>query len=292
MRINCSGLAKNCCCSFLLLIFACACSTSGKPSGDIFDIRKQAEAKLDLGNKLSDRGSLDDALFQLNEAMRLAVITDDANLRIRSGLSRSNVLFALGRQEEAEAGWNEALAEATAEGNAELAAVCRIHIARGKLFSRTGKDAARQLKDELNRDLALIKSDKLYTAFAWNVIGIAEKELGGYAGAEAAVKRSLEIHEKGRYFELAAYDWFLIASFRSLSGDYGKAKQALETAIAFDRRVENSWGLANDWWALGDVLTKASDRQAARAAYLRSAAIYRGLGNDDAAEEILSRIGD
>jgi tetratricopeptide (TPR) repeat protein len=91
---------------------------------------------------------------------------------------------------------------------------------------------------------------------------------------------------------MAAYDWFMIASFRSLSGDYRGARQALESAIAFDRRVENSWGLANDWRALGDVSQKAGDRAAARAAYLRAAEIFRAIEDESAAEEVLKRMNN
>jgi tetratricopeptide (TPR) repeat protein len=255
----------------------------------VYDLRRQAEAQLELGNRQADRGSFENALFMLDEAMRLAIVADDPGLRIRVGLSRGNVFFSLDRGEEAETAWNEALAEAEKAGSAELAAVCRIHIARGKLLSPGGKAAAQSIRDEVSRNLALIKSDRFYVAFAWMIIGLAEKELGRYAQAEAAVRRSLEIHEKGRYFELAAYDWFMIASFRSLAGDYRGARQALEAAIDFDRRVENSWGLASDWRALGDVNRKAGDHDASRAAYLRAAEIFRAMGNREAAEETLSR---
>jgi tetratricopeptide (TPR) repeat protein len=198
----------------------------------------------------------------------------------------------MGRRQEAVEGWNEALTEAERARNNELAAVSRIHIARGRLLSPEGKAAAQSLRDEVDRNMVLLKSDRLYTAFAWTVIGMAEKELGRYAQAETAVRRGLEIHGKDSYFELAAYDWFMIASFRSLSGDYQGARQALESAIAFDRRVENSWGLASDWRALGDVSQKSGDDAAARTAYQRAADIFRAMGNEAAAEDILSRYSE
>ncbi|MDR0494920.1 MAG: hypothetical protein LBG95_04760 [Treponema sp.] len=253
-------------------------------------MRKRAEVQLNLGNKQADQGNFNNALILLNEALRLAVVTDDPGLRIRARLSRSNALFSSGYGDEARAGWNKALSEAEEIGNSGLAAVCRIHIERGKLLSPEGKSSAQSVRDAVNRDLGLIKQDRYYAAFAWMVISRAEKELGRYGDAEAAARRSLDIHEKDRYFELAAYDWFMIASFRSLAADYRGARQALENALAFDRRVENSWGLASDWHALGDVQAKAGDRPAARAAYQRAAEIYRALGNDETAEQILAKI--
>jgi tetratricopeptide (TPR) repeat protein len=276
----------------IALLIISACSTQPKNPGDVYTARKQAETQLEMGNRQADRGNLDSAMIHLNEAMRLAVTVDDSSLRVRAGLSRGNVLFAMGKREEAVTSWNNALEEAVRQGNTELAAICRIHSARGRLLSPGGKDAARAVRDEVNRDMAQVKSDRFYTAFAWTVIALAEKEMGNYTPAEAALRRSLEIHEKDRFFELAAYDWFIIASCRSLAGNYRGAKQALESAIAFDRRVENSWGLASDWRAMGDIEKKAGNGDAARSAYTRSAAIFSALGNESAAEDALSRGGE
>ena len=267
----------------LLTLFAPACSTRPKNPGDVYDVRRQA-----------DRGGFETALVILDEALRLAIVADDPGLRVRAGLSRGNVLFSLGRGEEAEKAWNDALGEAERAGNNGLSAVSRIHIARGKLLSPAGVPAAgapaQAIRDEVERNLPRIKSDRYYTAFAWTIIGLAEKEMGRYAQAEAAVRRALEIHEKDRYFELAAYDWFMIASFRSLAGNYRGAIEALESAAAFDRRVENSWGLASDWRAMGDVYRKAGNGEASRAAYLRAAEIFRAIGNSEAAAQTLSRM--
>jgi len=266
-----------------------ACSTKPKNPGDVYDVRKQAEAQLALGNRQADRGGFDTSLVILDDAMRLAIVADDPSLRIRAGLSRGNVLFALGRGDEAEKAWNDALGEAERAGSGELAAISRIHIARGRLLSPSGASAAQSVRDEVDRNLAQIKNDRYYTAFAWTIIGLAEKELGRYAPAETAVRRALEIHDKDLFFELAAYDWFMIASFRSLSGNYRGALEALETAAAFDRRVENSWGLASDWRAMGDVHRKAGSGEASRAAYRRAAEIFQAMGNSEAAAQALSR---
>jgi tetratricopeptide (TPR) repeat protein len=273
----------------IFILFFSACSTPPKNPGEVRDLRNQAETQLKLGNTESDRGNYDLALILINEARRLATTSDDPGLRIRSGLSRGNVLFALGRDAEARADWDEALGEAEAQGGTELAAVSRIHRARGQLL-KDGADA-RAIRDEVNREMAAIKSDRQYIAFAWTVIALAEKEQGRYGEAEAAIKRALELHEKDRQFEQAAYDWFLTASFRSLAGNYEGARQALELAIAADRRTENTWGLAADWRALGDVYKKAGKTEESRRAYLRSAEIFRSIGNDEAAEAAEKRIG-
>jgi tetratricopeptide (TPR) repeat protein len=264
-----------------------ACSTPPKNPSDVYDVRQQAETQLELAGRQADRGNYGTALILLNEAMRLAVSVDNSSLRIRAGLSRGNVLFALNRSAEAFGDWERARDEAEKNGGGELLAVSRVHLARGRLLS--GGDSAPSVREEVDREMTNIKADRLYLAFSWTVIGLSEKDLGRYSQAEAALMRSLDIHEKGRYPEQAAYDWFLIASFRSLSGNYEGARQALESALAFDRRVENSYGLASDWRALGDVYKKAGRPKESREAYQRSAEIFRATGNDEAAVEVLER---
>jgi tetratricopeptide (TPR) repeat protein len=272
------------------LFFTAACSTMPKRPAEVFKLRGMAESQLDLANKEADRGNYETALVLLDEARRLAISVDDSSLRIRTGLSRGNVLFSLGRPEEASGAWEAASSEAAAAGRRELSALCRIHIARGRLFSAAGDAAAAQaVREEVGREMAFIKSDDYYTALGWIVAGLADKGLGRYGDAENSVKKALEIHEKGRYLEQAAYDWFLIASIRSVAGQYPAAQKALESAMALDRRAENSWGLAADWRALGDVLKKAGNPAEAGAAYRRSAEIFRSLGMDDAAADAEGR---
>jgi tetratricopeptide (TPR) repeat protein len=274
---------------FTALFFVSACSTAPRRPAEIFELRSMAESQLDLANRAADQGDYESALLLVDDARRIAVSADDPSLRIRAGLSRGNALFALGRGEAASQAWDAALAEAEESGLRELAAVSRIHIARGALLS-TGEDAAGvpALREEVLRNLARVKDD-FYTAFGWVTAGLADRAMSRYGDAEASVKKALALHEKGRYLEMAAYDWFLIASIRSRSGHYPTARAALESAIALDRRAENSWGLAADWRALGDVFKKEGAAAESRAAYSRAAEIFRSLGMENAAVDAESR---
>jgi len=272
-------------CALLLMQ---GCSTRPRNRGEIFDTRNRAESQMDRGNRLADRGDPESALLMLDEAMRLAVLSDDPGLRARVGLSRSNVLFSLGLAAEAEAGLSAALGDAALSGDRELVALGRVHAARLRLLSPGGRAEAGSVAEEVSREAAFLR-DPIRLAFAWAVLARAEGELGRYAQAEAAARRSLAVHERNRRFELAAFDWFMIASFRSRSGDFDGARRALESSIDLDRRVENSWGLAAGWRAMGDVERRAGNLEAARAAYARAAGIFRALGNDPAAEETLAR---
>jgi tetratricopeptide (TPR) repeat protein len=324
------------------LLFVLGCSSAPERPLEIDNIRSMAEAQLDLANRDIDHGNYGNALELLGEARRIAVSSDNPSLRIRTNLSLGNVLFYQGRAREAFRLWLATLTEAEQEESVELAAVCRIHIDRGRLFraaaagnaailpeDRPGRpdgenggaeagtaaeaeaeaagaaergrrnrrrqqfspgnvSVAQSVRDSVIGEMAVIK-DRQYTALAWTVAALAERELGNYAEAEAAVRRALSIHEKDRYLEQAAYDWYLVASIRSTGGMYPAAEAAVTEAIAFDRRAENSWGLAADWRALGDIRKKAGDAAGAAAAYGRSAEIFRSLGMETEATAVEGR---
>jgi tetratricopeptide (TPR) repeat protein len=262
----------------VMLLFFSNCSSAPKRPTAVYELRNLAASQLDLANREADRGNFTGALDMLYEARRVSISIDDSDLRIRTSLSLGDVSFSLGRQEEASAAWNTALDEAVALGSRELAAISRIHIARGRLLADPGdKSTAQSVNDEVAKESGALK-DKFFNAFSDLVTGLAEKELGRYNEAETALRRSLAVHDRERYLEQAAYDWYLIGSVRSNAGKYADAVSALNSAIEFDRRIENSWGLAADWRALGDVQKKAGKTEESAAAYRRSAQIYRSLG--------------
>ncbi|MDR0998825.1 MAG: hypothetical protein LBL70_07140, partial [Treponema sp.] len=250
---------------FFALSLLAGCSSAPKRPAETTGLRTTGERQLAIVNQETDRGNFDIALSLLEEVWRIAVAADDLSLRVRTSLSRGNILFSQGRREEANAEWAAALAEAESGGNSrrgdrELAAVCRIYAARGRLLGAvrdgSGAQIAGQIKNQVEQDLGSIKNDKLSVALGWTVIGLAEKESRRFTEAEGAVRKALAIHGKDNYLEYAAYDWYIIASVRSVAGKYGEAAAALEEALALDRRAENSWGLAMDWRALAEVYRK------------------------------------
>jgi tetratricopeptide (TPR) repeat protein len=278
--------------ALLFLLCLASCSSAPKQPVEVFTVRNSARARLEQANQEAERGNYSLALNQVLEARRMAVSVDDPPLRVRTGLSMGNCLFFLGRREEAEAAWLAALDEAETWGDAELAAISRIYLERGKLLTRlarmdgsaasdTDKAGLREILLRVREELGAIKTDRLSIALGWIVIGLTEKELGRYKEAEDALKRALAFHENERYLEQAAYDWYLMASVFSVSGRYDEAIAALNEAMKFDRRAENVYGLGKDWLAAGDVYARAGKPAQASAAYQRAAEISGSGGFDE-----------
>jgi tetratricopeptide (TPR) repeat protein len=274
---------------FILIILALSsCSTAPKNSGDVNVLRKSAEVGLESANKAAGQGNFINARDLLMGYKKQAVLADDSSLLIRICLSYGNVLLSLGKTDEAYAELDQAVAEAQKLGDKELLSVTRIFRARGNLLS--GKASAQSVLDEVNREIGNIKTNKLYIAYSWQTKGLAQRDLNSYTEAEASIKKSLEINEQEKALENASYDWYTIASIRSMAGNTAGALQALDSAIKIDRRIENSFGLAANWRAVGDIYRKMGKNDDALEAYKRSRAIYDALGNKDEVTAIDARI--
>ncbi|MDR1353605.1 MAG: hypothetical protein LBK05_10025 [Treponema sp.] len=268
------------------LLFALGCSTAPKGPVETRTLRNAGALQLELANRETDRGNYEGALELLAEARRLAFNADDTALIVRAYLSLGNAYSYLGRADEASASWDSAAAEAGQAGDGELLAICEIHRERRRLLDG-GSAAALSVRDRVQAALGRIKANPLDQALAWTVTGLAEKELRRFAEAEAALKKALALH--GSYPEQAAYDWYLIASARSVAGNYDAALEALEEALACDRRAENSYGLGKDWLARGDVLSKAGRPAEAEAAWRHAAEIFASAGLAAEAETAAQR---
>ncbi|MDR1412037.1 MAG: tetratricopeptide repeat protein [Spirochaetaceae bacterium] len=270
----------------LALLVALGCSSTPKGPVETRTLRNAAGTQLELANRQADRGNYEGALELLAEARRLAFNADDPALIVRTYLSLGNAYSYLGRAGEAAASWDSAAAEAGRAGDGELLAVCEIYRERRRLFDG-GAASAASARDRVQAALGRIKTSPADQAFAWTVIGLAEKELRRFAEAEAALKKALALHSRSP--EQAAYDWYLIASARSVAGNYGAALEALEEALALDRRVENGYGLGKDWLARGDVLSRAGRPAEAEAAWRRAAEIFASAGLDAEAQTAAQR---
>ena len=269
-----------------LLVAFSGCSSAPKRPAENFTGRNIAVSQLNLADHAANQGHYEDALLLLEEARRLALATDDPSLRIKTSVNKGNYLFSLGRHDEAFREWENAAREADASGEQVLAALARIYSIRASIVLLATDASAEDLLRRLDRETAAVKSDQLADAAALVTRSLAEKHLKRWTQAESTAKQALAIHEKNLYLEDAAYDWFLIASIRSVAGNYNTAVEALNEAIRLDRRAENSFGLASSWQALGEVYQKAGRTADSGSAYIRAAEIFRAIGHGDRAEKL------
>ena len=275
-------------CFLFFVLLLGSCSSVPKRPTEVFTVQSMADTLIGQANKEADQGNYADALILLNEAWRLAITTDRPALRVRVNMARANSLYALGRTAEAEKIWRDAELEARFSQEPLLESASKVYRARSQLLS--GRADPEETLALIQAEQNNVKSDKSLYALSWTVKGMAEKELGRYADAEKSIMNALSIHEKERYLEQAGYDWYLIASIRSVAENYRGAIEALNRALNFDRRAENTFGLAMDWAAMGDVFRKMENENFAAFSWRRSAEIFRAMNKNDQAAEVESRI--
>ncbi len=269
-------------CIVLMIFSFVSCSSAPKKPAEITTLREIGKTQLELAGREIDRGNYDAAMLYLADAWNYAVLSDNPELRIKVLLTRGNAYFYEGNEDASNEDWQAALAEAEQDENEELVAAAKIHIERGRLLKAVKDESSPsslfiEIKSSVSNEMNKIKTEELYTALAWTVIGMAEKAMEVWKEAEKSFANALNIHEKGVYLEQAAYDWYLIASVRSVSGNYKEAADALMRSISFDRRAENSYGLASDWKALGDVYSKMGEAEKSKNAYARSEEIFNSM---------------
>lgn len=267
----------------LAIIVLASCSSAPKRPAETFTDRNAAIAQLDLANRAVSTGDYANAHLFLDEAWRLATGTDDPATRASVLIARGNAWFNQNERAKADAAWAQALSEAEQAGIRMLISAAKIYRARGTLAEGLPQDAlsdaerkarATAAKAVAIAEMGGVRGNPQYDAFAWKVIGLAEKELGNADDAIDAIQKSRAIHEKANYLEDAAYDWYLVASILSRAGRFDEARSALDEALSFDRRAENSNGLGQDWMAIGVIEEKAGNAEKAKAAYTRAAAIF------------------
>jgi len=94
-------------------------------------------------------------------------------------------------------------------------------------------------------------------------LGTAEKNLGNSEAALSWFDQSLKINLAGKHLAEAASDYYMIASVHSREGRYDEALSNAARALALDKQVESSPGIAKDLYALGVISGKKGDQQGA-----------------------------
>ena len=101
-------------------------------------------------------------------------------------------------------------------------------------------------------------------------MGAAHKNLGDLAKAREDLEKSLAINLAHKLAEETAADYYMLASLDSKQGNLDSAMKNAELALATDKKIENSIGIAMDLYALGVISSKRKDMAAAYDYFQRS----------------------
>jgi tetratricopeptide (TPR) repeat protein len=128
------------------------------------------------------------------------------------------------------------------------------------------------------------------TALLYHDLGTAQKTLANFAKALEYFGKSLEINTANKLIESAAADHYMIASVYSLQARYEEAAKSAETALALDKKIESSPGIAQDLYALGLIARRRMDLAAAYDYFQRSYLVFVTLGSKSGMKKALTEL--
>ena len=252
-----------------------SCSSAPKKSDTVVTVKIQADQDTASGEGYYRQGRYDLALQFFTNALSQFTSVDDGAGIVRSYTSIGKCYIALGSLEQAESILLQAGEKARGEDPSLL---FDASITLGELYLARGRpqEALSTLQEASHA--APGSRDPARAALLNHDLGTAEKNLGNSAKALEYFALSLNANLAGKLFAEAAADYYMIASVHSRDGKYDEALRNAARALAYDKQVENSPGIAKDLSALGIIAAKKGDHAAAFDYYRRSYLVATTLG--------------
>ena len=270
----------------LPLLLAAACSTAPEQPEEVTEKKNRAAEYTEYGNEQYNQGNYATALTFFRQALAYNVSVDNEKGIVESRNSLGKVYLALGQEDDALTSFRAALELAEALEDAALIARCSSNLGelyiRGERYDLAGEALARALE---NTDTSRSTSD---LAILYHNLGMVAKKSDDLSGAMEHFTRALRINTELKLYQEMASNHYMIASLYSKGQEYAKALEHAGTALQYDKRVENSPGIAQDLLALGIISLRSSDREKAYAYFKRSHQVYLGLGDESGIGTLLT----
>lgn len=284
----------------VIALILAGCSSAPKPATAVFDTKNRATQAIDAGNRYFDQGDYSKALQFFQNARDLSASIDDRSGMIEADDSIGKCYVALGQTDEAQSSLDEAAQIAAAIGDERLS--LQNASDRASLALSTG-DAQKALSLLKAYDTSeMRKAYPSETAIILHMIGSSYAALGNYSDAVDFLKRAIAINSVpdpskkslprsgiDRERELAT-NHYVLASVYSRESDLQTALTEIQTALAVDKKIENSPGIAQDLFGLGAILEKAGLSADAYDAYHRALLAYVSINWADSAKATVEKL--
>ena len=266
-----------------------SCSSAPKQSDTVMTVKLQADQMASSGQAYYRQGRYELALQFFSQALTQYTSVDDGEGIARSYNEVGKCYISLGQAHDAEGVFLKARERAREDGAAALLFDSSLNL--GELYLVQGDaEKARTVLREQNQPGAVHTPSQ--TAQLAHDLGTAEKSLGNSAAALDWFGQSLKINLANKYLAEAASDYYMIASVYSKDGRYDEALKNATLALAYDKQVESSPGIAKDLYALGLISAKKGDAAAAFDWFQRAYNVCTTLGFKDDMKKALAGLID
>jgi len=271
--------------AFMLL----SCSSSPKKTDTVLTVKIQADQDAASGEGYYRQGRYELALQFFSQALSQFTSVDDGAGIVRSYNAVGKCYVALGSLDLAEGILLRARERARGE-DPSLLFDSSINLGELYLVKGQPQEAQAALQEAVQSTVG--NRDPARAALLNHDLGTAEKNLGNSANALEYFGRSLTTNLSNKLFAEAASDYYMIASVYSRDGKYAEALKNASLALAYDKQVESSPGIAKDLYALGIIAAKKGDQGASFDYFQRSYLVSTSLGfKDDMRKALAGLVG-
>ena len=236
-----------------------SCSSAPKQSDTVITVKRQADQDTASGEAYYRQGRYPLALQFFSQALSQYTSVDDGEGVVRSYNAVGKCYIALGSLDDAERMFQRARDRARVDTPSlsfdSSVALAELYLAKG--------DPARARDILTEEQRTTTGRTPVQNAQLQHDLGTAEKNLGNSEAALSWFDQSLKINLAGKHLAEAASDYYMIASVHSREGRYDEALSNAARALALDKQVESSPGIAKDLYALGVISGKKGDQQGA-----------------------------
>ncbi|MDR1932562.1 MAG: tetratricopeptide repeat protein [Spirochaetales bacterium] len=254
-----------------------ACSSAPDTPEEVFEKRNQAARNMEAGNRYFREAAYNQALEFYQMALDSYTAMDDSGGHVTALNSMGKVFFLAGEEEKAQGFYDKAWA--SARKSRQPALIIQSANNRGELALRRGENnkALETFRTALEMGAA-DASGTLELAVLYHNMGASLRNAGDFAGALDCVLKAADMNRAAKRFSELASNYYLLSSIHFRQDKLEEAKTNALAALEYDKKMENSPGIAQDLLALGAVAQKTGDTEEAHDAYKRSFLVYRSLG--------------
>lgn len=271
----------------LVVIGLAACSSApDRPDHEVARKNQATEFTL-FGNAYFAQADYSMALRFFNLALEENIAVDNLPGIAKSYNSIGRVYAAT--ENYAEASENYSMAIEFAELADDDEQRIQTYINRGELALRLGDDEGAIDEFERAGEIDAANED-VKNAILYHNLGTLYARQGRLEEAVVELERARAVNEElDNWIELAS-NYYMLASIESRRQNYTEALSYAALALDYDKRAENSVGIAADLFALGRISTHLQDEESAYQYYLRSLRVYLTLNLIEPTLELLDAL--
>ncbi|MCL2791987.1 MAG: tetratricopeptide repeat protein [Spirochaetaceae bacterium] len=269
--------------TIIILLFTISCSSQPRKSSEINTRRNRAADYSGFAHRYFRDGLFNQALVFYYMALdeNIAADFEPGKSIVKNSIGRTHLL--MGNLDSAEIYIQQSYNLAKKLGNRDLIASAANVFAELRIFQNLIPEAEKFISEAIENT----GRNTPVLAEIFHNLAIIEHRKGNSAQALATINNAITINRRNKAHLNLAANYYFAASVYSQQNNFDKAIEMLKNALIEDRRVENSYGIAKDYRALGIVSLRNNRKEDAYYFFVKSLNIFRVIRNTEEEKSVL-----